>query len=447
MRKIGCLLALLMPLLLISQTTKRVLFIGNSYTAGMPQVVAEIAKSMGDSLIFLEEAPGGQSIKNHAQSVQIIQAIQQQPWDYVVLQCQSQEAAFNPTYVQTNVFPYAKILADTIRAFHPCAKPLFYMTWGRKNGDQSNCQYYQPLCTYEGMQLELRKNYLKMAFDNNASASPVGMAWRRVRQTASSINLYSGDESHPNQEGTFLTACTFYNAIFGKMLTPTVYTSNLPATTVDTLRKAANSVVFDSLSTWNINFDSLRSSFTFQQNYDTVRFTNTTTGADSIFWGFGDGNSSTLLNPVHVYDPPAHYQVSLTAYKGCQNHVYDTVIESFEPKHDTTSNPVDTTKPADSTRLYISSTSGIEESFHIFPNPSSGKIQIETISGRKHVLSYHVRVQNSLGEVIKTISMQEPTMVIDISNVSSGFYYIFIEKHEGQNEIHKVFVSPQEEKY
>lgn len=443
MRKIGCLLALLMPLLLISQTTKRVLFIGNSYTAGMPQVVAEIAKSMGDSLIFLEEAPGGQSIKNHAQSVQIIQAIQQQPWDYVVLQCQSQEAAFNPTYVQTNVFPYAKILADTIRAFHPCAKPLFYMTWGRKNGDQSNCQYYQPLCTYEGMQLELRKNYLKMAFDNNASASPVGMAWRRVRQTASSINLYSGDESHPNQEGTFLTACTFYNAIFGKMLTPTIYTSNLPATTVDTLRKAANSVVFDSLSTWNINFDSLRSSFTFQQNYDTVRFTNTTTGADSIFWDFGDGNSSTLLNPVHVYDPPAHYLVSLSAYKGCQNHVYDTVIESFEPKHDTTGNPSDTaTQPGDTTALFLTYEEDMNSEFHIYPNPAGESIFITDVNFNKPSAEYTVTIMDSFGREMDLVTLKNSITQIDCREFKKGLYFFILKNENGHQLVKKILIHP-----
>ena len=51
------------------------------------------------------------------------------------------------------------------------------------------------------------------------------------------------------------------------------------------------------------------------------------------------------------------------------------------------------------------------------------------------------------GEVIKTISMKEPKMAIDISSGFSGFYYIFIETPKGQNEIHKVFVSPQEGKY
>ena len=48
------------------------------------------------------------------------------------------------------------------------------MTWGRENGDQSNCQSWPPVCTYEGMDDLLRERYMIMANDNNALVAPVG---------------------------------------------------------------------------------------------------------------------------------------------------------------------------------------------------------------------------------------------------------------------------------
>jgi gliding motility-associated-like protein len=49
---------------------------------------------------------------------------------------------------------------------------------------------------------------------------------------------------------------------------------------------------------------------------DTVRFTNLTDSATSYLWQFGDGGTSTLLNPSHRYSVPGLYRVKLTAYRG-----------------------------------------------------------------------------------------------------------------------------------
>ena len=32
----------------------------------------------------------------------------------------------------------------------------------------------------------------------------------------------------------------------------------------------------------------------------------------TYFWDFGDGNTSTLENPIHVYQSPGDYEVTLT---------------------------------------------------------------------------------------------------------------------------------------
>ncbi|MBQ4475017.1 MAG: T9SS type A sorting domain-containing protein, partial [Bacteroidales bacterium] len=114
----------------------------------------------------------------------------------------------------TECYPFAKQLCDSIRANDSCTQILFFMTWGRENGDQSNCANYEPLCTYDGMQQRLRESYVQMADDNNAIVVPVGLAWKYVRDHYPEINLYQSDGSHPSVEGTYLAALTFRSFLY-----------------------------------------------------------------------------------------------------------------------------------------------------------------------------------------------------------------------------------------
>ena len=72
------------------------LFIGNSYTYvnNLPNLVKQIALSFGDSLIYDIITPGGATFNTNANNTQTLAKINQQQWDYVVLQAQSQEPSF-----------------------------------------------------------------------------------------------------------------------------------------------------------------------------------------------------------------------------------------------------------------------------------------------------------------------------------------------------------------
>ena len=45
-----------------------------------------------------------------------------------------------------------------------------------------------------------------------------------------------------------------------------------------------------------------------------VEFTDSSTGADSVLWNFGDGDTSTERNPTHNYSSNGTFVVTLTAY-------------------------------------------------------------------------------------------------------------------------------------
>ena len=232
-----------------AQETPRVLFVGNSYTYvnNLPQMVADIAQSMGDNMEFGSNTPGGCSLALHCQNQSMVM-ICQGGWDYVILQEQSQLPAFPIDSVEMYVFPYAKQLVDSVVAFNPEAEPMFYMTWGRRNGDTEFG--YPPMDTYEGMDSLLYERYMQMGVDNDASVCPVGRVWHYLRDHNAEIELYMSDGSHPSLAGSYAAACAFYTMLFGRDPDSIPYDAGLDAMQAHSIRAAAKAVVYDSLWKW-----------------------------------------------------------------------------------------------------------------------------------------------------------------------------------------------------
>ncbi len=312
------------------QTTKKALFLGNSYTAynSLPSLVENIAISLGDSLIHDRNTPGGQTMAGHASNITSLNKISSQEWDYVILQSQSQEPSFPPSQVANDVYPYAEQLTDSIRRNTSCGTPLFFMTWGRKNGDASNCAAYPPICTYEGMQQRLRESYMEMASTNQGRVSPVGVAWKRVREEYPEIELYTQDESHPSYAGSYLAASVFYSSIFQKSCEASGFIGSLDSITASRLRTIASETVLDSLGLWGfLEAEVILDSTFLNYAYLTASYSN----ADSIAWDFGDpfvGSSSDSLVTAE-YLVEGEYTVTLSVYDrlNCESKSADTIVQ------------------------------------------------------------------------------------------------------------------------
>ena len=249
-------LALLMVALcgngLCQQTTKKVLFIGNSYTEvnNLPQMTADVARSAGDRLDQTSNTPGGCTFAGHCQN-RSMQLIREGGWDVVVLQGQSQEPSFPPEQVAAETFPFAQQLVEAVYRYNDSlVEPMFYMTWGRKNGDAYNAQFYAPLATYEGMDSLLYERYMYMGQAFNASVCPVGRVWHYLRDNHPEIELYQRDESHPSIAGSYVAACAFYTMIFEKDPLRITYRPELDTATAVLIRRAVRSIVYDNLATW-----------------------------------------------------------------------------------------------------------------------------------------------------------------------------------------------------
>jgi hypothetical protein len=312
-----------------------VLFVGNSYvyTNNLHLMLQLLAQSGGRTVTVDLSAPGGHTFNQHTNNTTTLSKIASGNWDFVILQEQSQIPSFPPSQVQSQCYPFAERLDSLIHAADSCAKTVFFMTWGRKYGDASNCPNYPPLCTFDGMQARLRQSYIEMAQDNQAIVAPVGQAFKYSRMADSTINLYSSDNSHPSVAGTYLAACVFYETLFQESPVGLSYIANLPANQAAFLQNIAHQTVTDSLLTWQIGAYQTQSAFSFTQNGSDFTFQNNSTDSRDYLWDFGDGNTSVLENPVHTYATAGSFNVTLTSALRCTSDVstQNILITSLNP--------------------------------------------------------------------------------------------------------------------
>ena len=413
MKTYAIVLTALLSTTLLHAQSKKVLFIGNSYTGSnnLPQLTRDLALSAGDTLIYDAHTPGGATLSAHAGNPGAISKIFSDQWDHVVIQAQSQEPSFGDAQVQQQVFPYATALCDTIRVNDSCTRPVFYMTWGRKNGDALNCAVAPWLCTYEGMDSVLNQNYRIMGANNAAFVSPVGAVWHYIRTNYPSIELYAPDGSHPSPAGSYAAACTFYSILFRRDPSLISFDYSLDTADAKAIRTAAKAIAYDSLSTWNVGAFDPVAAFNHSVQNGQVTFTNTSTNADTWLWNFDDGSTSGDENPTHVYTSTGTFQVRLIA-SGCGL--------------------------TDTSEIAVSINSiGIEESITndviIYPNPATSKIHIEGIDSFE---IQHLELFNSIGQRVRSIGGSATN--IELSGVVPGIYFLSVELKNKQRFTKKI---------
>lgn len=326
MKNLLVLLSLILSNLLFGQDSLSVLFIGNSYTYvnDLPGTLNSLTLSKGDKITFNSQTAGGATFQVQTNTPAVFTKIDSKQWDYVVLQAQSQEPSFPTSQVNTGTIPYAIQLADSIYANKFCSQIMMYMTWGRQNGDPQ----WDSISTFNKMNGRLRDAYIRIMDSVQGSMSPVGSAWRYVRDNYPTINLYSSDGSHPSAEGTYLAACTFYASLFRKSPVGASFVSSIGATNAGILQNVAALTVLDSLDLWNLHpiSELTQANFTESVLNGTVDFQNSSLKAINYNWDFGDGNTSIVQSPSHVYTSNGSFIVRLIASSPCDS---DTLIKTI----------------------------------------------------------------------------------------------------------------------
>src|SRR5690625_1970123 len=389
--------------------TIRVLFIGNSYTAGnnLPQIVKDFALSNNDTLIYAAHTPGSATLQNHSTNSTVLNLIQQGHWDFVVLQEQSQIPSFPDPQVQNMFFPGAESMNNLIKQYNPCAKTLFFITWGRKNGDAQNCPNFPPLCTYQGMDSLLTLRYTQAAQLNEAILAPVGPVWRKIRELHPQLNLYTSDESHPNEIGSYAAAATFYTVLFEKSPRNISFNYNLDPSSAELIKELVHTEVYNKLDIWQQYMPLPKAKFEIINIFENeFEFRNNSEHADLYFWDFGDGNTSNDFEPNHAYQDIGNYQISLTVKENICNYTNKS-IDSIE-----------ITNSIDINELNYDSV------ISIYPNPSSNFIQIKSDI---EIQDYSILTIDGKEKKINNFHFEESNnIVLNISHLENGIYILYI---------------------
>jgi hypothetical protein len=206
----------------------RVLWIGNSYTAPVWQLVGETVTRSGGRLLTAEAlTPGGYMWARHFGdgTTEAVKKIRTGHFNYVVLQDQSQ-AAFR---LQNEMQTYGAKFVHEIRAAG--AEPIFYCTWA---GDPKSDAGRQ-----RGPQAPITAAYWALAKEHKALFAAVGPAWEKALAAKPSLKLHADDGSHPNTAGRYLTMCVFYALLSGKSPVGLPAQPGIPAGEKKLLQQAA----------------------------------------------------------------------------------------------------------------------------------------------------------------------------------------------------------------
>ena len=224
----------------------QILFIGNSYTSSndFPQIFTKLAQDGGYDVSVVMLAEGGWTLSKHGQSLESIEWIQQQSWNYIVLQEQSIIPS-NPIEREQNMYPAIRLLHKEIENMG--ADVILFMTWGRRDGLPQSAYN-----DFDEMQTELETGYVNIADELNVMVSPVGIAWQNALEKNLQLVLWQEDGSHPNMNGSYLAACVFYAVIFQESPEGLAYMAGLQVDLGHFLQSIAAETVFDDLERWNI---------------------------------------------------------------------------------------------------------------------------------------------------------------------------------------------------
>ena len=193
---------------------KALLFIGNSYTAGLKKAFLNILRyeKVKANVKFITK--GAATMEDHASRGSIRSAIKREDWDYVILQGQSSEASSvfppepkkkgdkNLTQFEEFVQACAQLDQQIKKAE---AQTMFFMTWAKRGTPD----FYMEQRFISG-------SYNFIAKKLNAEVAPVGLVWEKIHRTniRTGNKLFASDGSHASRQGSFASALTFYCKIY-----------------------------------------------------------------------------------------------------------------------------------------------------------------------------------------------------------------------------------------
>ena len=217
-----------------------------------------------------------------------------------------------------------------------------------------------------------------------------------------STNICTGNTVLFNNTSTNASTCSWYFQGGTPSVTTDCNPTVLYSTAGDFEVKLVITNSYGSDSVIYSNYISVQQSpsadFTYTPNTGTlplsVYFTNNTNNAITYLWDFGDANTSTDVNPYHVYNSAGTYNVKLVAFNGlCK----DSVIVN---------NAIDI--------LTNTENVFVNNNLTFYPNPTTDIITISDIKFEK------IEILSMQGKKIFVVKNNKN--IIDLSQVDKGIY-------------------------
>ncbi|CAB9522143.1 expressed unknown protein [Seminavis robusta] len=216
-------------------------FLGNSYFGqnGLAGLCKQAFQSCDISSHVKSHHPGGETFSGHLNNLNnkkhgIHRSLLEErsdsiPWDWVLLQQQSQTPGFvhdSPQQFQQTVEHAQQIVAN-LQERHAQIQVLFVMTWGRRHNDKHNPNLFPDFLT---MQRKITDGYLAYVAATSTPSKPTfvapcGLVFETIHQDAVSRgedptkegslfhSLYIRDGSHPSLAGSYLCLCTILGTL------------------------------------------------------------------------------------------------------------------------------------------------------------------------------------------------------------------------------------------
>jgi len=273
---------------------------------------------------------------------------------------------------------------------------------------------------------------MTMAEQNGSTVAPVGLAWKQAMDNDpdSLINLYSTDNSHPSIAGTYLTACVMYATIFQKSPLGSGYFAGLSESDARFLQQMAEDVVlgesynftfFDSYT--NINYDLGWQSwfdygniafagFSYSGIENTYSFFDHSLNAETLYWDFGDGETSALQNPMHTYSESGSFVITQSIGNVCFNDMaFDTINVVISSSEEIKGQP------------FVS----------VYPNPGNGIFKLNINSNEMHD-DFSYKVFDINGKLVDESKIRGErkslSYPLDLSSLDPGHYVLKIYLNE-----------------
>ncbi len=161
--------------------------------------------------------------------------------------------------------------------------------------------------------------------------------------------------------------------------------------------------------------------FNFFNSFYSISITDQSMDAGTYMYTFGDGDTSYVANPVHVYAGPGTYRVIQTVMNSCGTDVTEkTVVISALPGFD---------EYAD------------KNGMKVYPNPSNGSFDVSLENVPEKALT--LQVVSVDGKVVFSQDLEVSSDLyethVDMGTVAAGVYYVKVSGND-YNEIQKVTI-------